>query len=291
MPASPPFNWKAASLPAPPPCMNNFICSKCSCRSSAEPFGWVCCLCNPLRFILSSRRALQGEAGQGWLCEVLLMGKCFFYRLESFHIAKLWCAVGCWDTQTSGVGTEHLCGRITESHIRKGKEEGKQIIQRRSFLVNLYFSHLQTDYFYCRVPVWRALTLGPSRVALTCAHCRQYSSKTPRLGLARWESSSPWSWSILLECGTWWHDALNYSAHVWQRAPGSERRGVLQVNKRLRADTQTSAVWFWMCIEVFWLDRRRFLMLIYRTTPLWSPAESPLVSPTYFIGETFFLFF
>lgn len=289
MPTSPPFNWKRCSPLHASPCMNNLICSKCSCSTSAEPFTWVCCLCNPLCFILSSCRALQGEAGQGWLCGVLLMGKCFFYRLEPFHIAKLRCAVGCGDTQTSGVGTNHLCGHITESHIKGGKK--KQIIQRRHFLVNLYLSHLQTDYVYSRVPTWQTLMLRPSRVTLTRTQCSQYSSKTSRLGLARWESSSLWSWSILLECGTWWHDALNYSAHVWQRARGSEWRVVVQVNKRLQADTQTSAVWLWMCIEAFWLDRRLLTMLVYRTTAPGglrldghSPADSQLVSPTYFVG-------
>lgn len=151
------------------------------------------------------------------------------------------------------MSTNHLHAHVTSSHI-KGEEQ--QILQRCHSLVYLYLSHLQKDYVYSRVPAWRTLTLGPSRVALTCTQCSQCSSKTYRLGLARWESNSLLSLSILLECGTWWHDALNYSAHVWQLLQGWERRAVVEVNKRLPAEPQTAAVWFWICIEAFWLDRR-----------------------------------
>lgn len=89
----PSIQLKSCIPPRASSCMNNLICSKCSCRTSAEPFRWVCCLCNPLRFILSFFLALQGEAGQGWLCEVLLIGKCFLYRLVFSYCQDVMC---CW---------------------------------------------------------------------------------------------------------------------------------------------------------------------------------------------------
>lgn len=70
-----------------PPCMNNLICSKCSRRSSAEPFRRVCCLYNPLRFILSffflpctSRRSRTGVVLSG-----AFNGKMFLLQIRFFN--------------------------------------------------------------------------------------------------------------------------------------------------------------------------------------------------------------